>query len=78
MIVMDHDHHYDPLFGDGLVVFTVIEFDDTCNNPVLMEGAARGWIGPFQVFHGSTARVVLNPETGRIVTVNPVSRAGVR
>jgi hypothetical protein len=27
---------------------------------------------PFQVFHGADARVVVNPRTGRIVSVNPL------
>ncbi len=31
---------------------------------------------PFQVFHGDNARVVVNPETGNIVSMNPLSRAG--
>jgi RHS repeat-associated protein len=31
---------------------------------------------PYQVFHGGEARVVVNPRTGRIVSMNPLSRAG--
>jgi hypothetical protein len=31
---------------------------------------------PFQVFHGANARVVVNPKTGQIVSMNPLSGAG--
>jgi hypothetical protein len=31
---------------------------------------------PFQVFHGSNARVVVNPQTGQIVSMNPLAGAG--
>ena len=31
---------------------------------------------PFQVFRGENARVVVNPESGKIVSMNPLSRAG--
>lgn len=33
---------------------------------------------PFTVFTGQNARVVINPQTGAIVSVNPLGRAGVR
>lgn len=31
---------------------------------------------PFRVFHGADARVVINPVTRKIVSVNPLSGAG--
>ena len=31
---------------------------------------------PFQIFHGTNARVVVNPQTGQIVSTNPLSAAG--
>lgn len=31
---------------------------------------------PFQVFHGSDARVVMNPQTGQIISTNPLSAGG--
>ncbi len=31
---------------------------------------------PFQVFKGKDARVVVNPETGKVISVNPSSGAG--
>jgi hypothetical protein len=31
---------------------------------------------PYEVFHGADARVVVNPQTGKIVSMNPLSRKG--
>jgi hypothetical protein len=31
---------------------------------------------PFQIFTGQDARVIVNPVTGKVVSVNPLSRAG--
>jgi len=31
---------------------------------------------PFEIFTGPNARVVVNPQTGNIISVNPLSRAG--
>lgn len=31
---------------------------------------------PFQIFTGENARVVVNPQTGQVVSVNPLSGAG--
>jgi RHS repeat-associated protein len=49
---------------------------DALKNPnTIVEGIdSKG--RPFQVFHGQTARVVVNPQTGQIVSTNPLSGAG--
>jgi hypothetical protein len=31
---------------------------------------------PFKIYAGENARVVVNPNTGKIISVNPLSRAG--
>jgi hypothetical protein len=31
---------------------------------------------PFQIFRGADARVIVNPQTGQIVSTNPLSAAG--
>jgi hypothetical protein len=31
---------------------------------------------PFQIFFGTDARVIVNPQTAQIVSVNPLSAAG--
>jgi hypothetical protein len=51
---------------------------DALRNPTkIVEGIDKQG-RPFQVFTGRDARVVVNPETGRIVSVNPLSRRGVQ
>jgi len=49
---------------------------DALKNPTkIVEGVDKQG-RPFQVFTGQNARVVVNPETGQIVSVNPLSRVG--
>jgi hypothetical protein len=31
---------------------------------------------PYQIFQGENARVIVNPQTGKIVSMNPLSAAG--
>jgi hypothetical protein len=51
---------------------------DALKNPLkVLEGIDHQG-RPFQVFHGESARVVVNPSTGNVVSVNPLSAAGVR
>lgn len=49
---------------------------DAIKNPTkVTEGVDR--LGrPYKIYTGSDARVVVNPQTGRIVSVNPLSGAG--
>jgi RHS repeat-associated protein len=52
---------------------------DALKNPVkaVKEGVDR-FGRPYQVFTGKDARVVLNPQTGQIISVNPMSGLGTR
>ena len=51
---------------------------DAVRNPVRVVAGVDRLGRPFQVFHGTAARVVINPQTGMIVSVNPLSRHGMR
>jgi hypothetical protein len=51
---------------------------DALKNPKSIKSGVDEFGRPFQTFKGSSARVVVNPETGQIVSVNPLGRAGVR
>jgi RHS repeat-associated protein len=49
---------------------------DALRNPTSIRSGIDPLGRPFQVFIGRHARVIVNPQTGRIVSVNPLSRAG--
>jgi hypothetical protein len=49
---------------------------DALKNPTKITGGIDSQGRPFKVFTGQNARVVVNPETGNIVSVNPLSGAG--
>jgi len=49
---------------------------DALKNPVKWKEGVDDKGRPFQVFTGKDARVVINPETGQIVSMNPLSGAG--
>jgi len=49
---------------------------DTIKNPTNITGGVDDLGRPFKVYTGTNARVVINPETGRIVSVNPRTGAG--
>ncbi len=52
---------------------------DALKNPKrIKEGTDPKTGKPYQVFEGEKARVVVNPDTGQIVSVNPTSGEGVR
>ena len=51
---------------------------DAIANPRSVKTGVDAAGRPFQVFVGRSARVVVNPNTGKIVSMNPLSRAGVR
>ena len=50
---------------------------DALVNPRRVSAGVDQYGRPFQVFTGANARVVINPSTGKIVSVNPLGRAGV-
>ena len=45
-------------------------------NPARITSGVDSAGRPFQIFQGQNARVVVNPQSGRIVSVNPLSGAG--
>ncbi|MEQ1931387.1 MAG: RHS repeat-associated core domain-containing protein [Parvularculaceae bacterium] len=49
---------------------------ETLKNPKKIVKGVDSKGRPFEIFHGANARVVVNPQTGQIVSTNPVSRAG--
>jgi RHS repeat-associated protein len=49
---------------------------DSLKNPKKITDGIDSKGRPFQVFHGQNARVVVNPQTGQVVSANPLSRAG--
>ena len=51
---------------------------DALKNPQSIKNGVDSLGRPFQTFTGRTARVVVNPQTGEIVSVNPIGGAGVR
>ena len=49
---------------------------DALKNPTKITEGVDKLGRPFKVFKGTNARVVVNPETGKIVSTNPLSGAG--
>jgi len=49
---------------------------DALKNPESITGGVDQMGRPFKIFRGKDARVVANPNTGRIVSTNPLSRGG--
>jgi hypothetical protein len=50
---------------------------DALRNPIKKIVSGVDDMGrPFEIFTGQNARVVVNPQTGRVVSVNPLSGAG--
>jgi hypothetical protein len=49
---------------------------DAIKNPTRVMGGVDDLGRPFKVYTGSDARVVVNLETGKIVSVNPLPGAG--
>jgi len=49
---------------------------DALKNPKKIAEGVDSQGRPFQIFTGADARVVVNPQTGQIVSVNPLSGAG--
>lgn len=49
---------------------------DAMKNPSKIKEGVDSQGRPFKVFQGENARVVVNPETGKIISTNPLSGAG--
>ena len=49
---------------------------DALHNPAMITSGVDQLGRPFQIFTGENARVVVNPQTGEVVSVNPLSGAG--
>lgn len=51
---------------------------DALRNPQRVTQGVDQLGRPYKVYTGSGARVVVNPQTGRIISTNPLGRAGIR
>ena len=51
---------------------------DALSNPKKFTSGVDSAGRPFEVYTGQYARVVVNPQTGEIISMNPLGRAGVR
>lgn len=71
-------HGIDRVIGDGASRAGVRPeaLLNALKNPSRIVEGLDNFGRPFQVFHGLNARVVINPQTGRIVSTNPLSSAG--
>ncbi len=49
---------------------------DALKNPRSVDPGVDQYGRPYQIFTGKDARVVINPQSGKVVSVNPLSRAG--
>ena len=49
---------------------------DALKNPKQIVEGVDSQGRPFQIFHGTDARVIVNPQTGQIVSTNPLSVSG--
>jgi len=49
---------------------------DALKNPLKIVSGVDSQGRPYQIFTGQDARVVVNPQTGNVVSVNPLSGAG--
>jgi hypothetical protein len=72
-------HEIDRAIGDGAkrAGTTPQAILDAINNSKSIQSGVDKLGRPSQIFIGQHARVVVNPETGKIVSVNPLSGAGV-
>ncbi|MFQ3649979.1 MAG: RHS repeat-associated core domain-containing protein [Gemmataceae bacterium] len=62
--------------GAGRAGTTPAAILDALKNPKSITSGVDQLGRPFQIFTGQNARVVVNPQTGQIVSVNPLSGAG--
>jgi hypothetical protein len=71
-------HGVDRVIGDGAKRAGVKPqaLLDAIRNPTKITEGVDGLGRPYKIYTGSDARVVVNPQTGRVVSVNPLSRAG--
>jgi hypothetical protein len=71
-------HGIDRVVGDGAKRAGVKHeaLLDALKNPKKIVSGVDSQGRPFQTFVGENARVVVNPQTGQVVSVNPLSGAG--
>lgn len=51
---------------------------DAMRNPKSIKSGVDSYGRPFQVYTGQNARVVINPQTNQVISMNPLGKAGVR
>ena len=73
-------HGLDRAIGDGgkRAGASPSSIIDALKNPIKIEKGTDKLGRPFETFTGQNARVVVNPDSGQIVSVNPLGRGGVR
>jgi RHS repeat-associated protein len=73
-------HGLNRAIGDGVsrAGVSTSAWLDALRQPQQVITGTDQWGRPFQIFVGADARVVVNPTTGLVVTMNPLSRRGVR
>ena len=49
---------------------------DALKNPISIKSGVDLQGRPFKIFTGQNARIIVNPDTGKIVSVNPLSKSG--
>ena len=64
--------------GAGRAGVKAAAYRDALTNPVSTRSGIDALGRPFMIFRGKSARVVVNPSTGEIISMNPLGRAGVR
>jgi len=71
-------HGVDRAIGDGAkrAGTTPDAILDAVKNPSKIKEGVDSQGRPFKVYTGDNARVVINPETGKVVSTNPLSREG--
>jgi RHS repeat-associated protein len=71
-------HGVDRAIGDGAKRAGVKPqaLRDAIRNPTKITEGVDDLGRPYKIYTGGDARVVVNPQTGRVVSVNPLSRAG--
>ena len=72
------DHGIDRVIGDNAsrAGTTPQSILDALQNPTKITEGVDNLGRPYKIYTGRDARVVINPDTGQVVSVNPMSGAG--
>ncbi len=64
--------------GENVRVRIQRQFWMLLKKPSKISGGVDTLGRPFEIFTGRNARVIVNPQTGQIISVNPLNKGGVR